>query len=219
MSDHRRRATAFQLGVLFVIALGAAAPAVAATIVSCPNSGGGGDQVTRGFYVQNYNGSTLDTVALTFVTGGGVGSYSVSLTAHAGAYDGPVIGTTQTANFTETGGLATYSFGSAPVVSGSTVAFVMVLTSSPAGGSVFFDVGTCGLGDAACATCPGVFETEDTTPPLSTFRRGSVGLAITGQAPGAGAGQVVPALTPWALAALGVALALVAVGVLRKTPI
>ena len=218
MSEHRRRATAFRLGVVFAVAVGAAAPAVGATIVSCPNSAGGGDQVDRGFYVQSYNGSTLDTVAVTFSTGGAAGSYSVSMTAHAGAYNGPAIGTTQTANFTQTGGLATYNFGSAPVVPGSTVAFVMVLTSSPAGGVAFYDVGTCGLGDPNCNTCPGVFETEDTAAPLSTFRRGSVGVVITGQA-AAAAGLPVPALTPGALAALGVALAVVAFFALRKAPI
>jgi hypothetical protein len=94
----------------------------AQTVVSCPPNGSGGDQVSRGFYVQSYGGSSLGTVQLTYYTDGTAGAYTVSMTARSGAYDGPLIGTqTITVNLTaNTGTLVTFDFGGAPVVPGST---------------------------------------------------------------------------------------------------
>jgi hypothetical protein len=48
---------------------------------------------------------------------------------------------------------------------------------------VAYDSGPCGLGNQPCAQCPNVFETTDTTPPLSSVRRGGVGVVITAPEP------------------------------------
>ncbi len=177
-------------GVVCGIALAvlASAPAGAQT-VSCP-LGGGGDLVDRGFYLQNYTAGSLGAVTLTYYTAGVAGSYTLTLTARDGAYDGPVLGTlTRTFNLTASGGVAaTYDFGFIPVPAGHTVAFAQTLVSGP-GTSVYFDTGTCGLGDPTCTTCPGVVETEGTTAPLDVFRRGSVGLTVA-----AGTVAAIPAL-------------------------
>ena len=198
MKSPRRTGVLVCSVALFVVALQARAQ----TIVSCPLNGGG-DQITRGFYIQNYPGSTLGTVQLTYYPNG-AGAYTVSLTARAGAFNGAQIGSTQMATFTPAGGgtAITYDFGNAAVTPGSTVTFTQVIVAGPS--VLFYDTGPCGLG-AACSSCPGVVETEDTAPPLSVFRRGSVGLTITGT--GAGAGPVVPTLGVWGLVVLAAALA------------
>ncbi len=178
-------------------------------VISCP-LGGGGDEIDRGFYVQNYTAGTIGTVTLTYYTAGTAGSYTLALTMHDGAYDGPVLGTqTGTFNLTASGGTtATYDFGGVPVPLGHTVAFVQTLVTGP-GTIVYFDTGTCGLGDATCTSCPGVVETEATTAPLDTFRRGSVGLTIV-------AGEPIPALGAVSLAVLALAVLVAGVAALRR---
>src|SRR5262249_25615208 len=101
------------------------------------------------------------------------GTYMITLTAHSGAFNGAQVGSPQTASVSLTPGTmtpVTFTFGGAPVAPGSTLAF----TQSATGGNVFFDVGPCNPG--SCSSCPGVIETVDTAPPLSTVRRMSVGV-------------------------------------------
>ena len=173
--------------------------AQAATLYSCPNSGAGGDQVTRGFYVTNYPGSTLDTVTLAYSEGSGDGAYTVSLTARLNTYGGTIVGSTQTQvlNLTGPEAIATFNFGGAAVPAGSTVTFSQVLVSGPVVSPVlFYDVGT--------GPCANITQTNGTTPPLDSFRRDSVGVTITGSTtvvpPVASA--PVPTLSPSALALL-----------------
>jgi hypothetical protein len=156
-----------------------ATPAAAqGTVVTCPFSGSGGDLIERGFYVSNYPGTNIRSVTLrysAFVEG----TYLIALNAHLGSYDGPVIGAAY-GQATLTGGLVqeevVFQFGGAPVPTGSTIAF----TQNGGGPSaLFYDIGLGGLGDPSFAGCPGVVETEGTTPPLDEFRRGSVGVIIT----------------------------------------
>lgn len=188
------------------------APAAGGQVLSCP-LGGGGDQVTRGFYVTNYVGSTLGTVHLTYYTNGTAGAYTISLTARSTTYAGALIGTKQViiSPSDSSGTEAVFDFGGTPVVPGSTVTFAQSVVDAPAGGVLFYDTGTCGLG-APCGTCPNVFETEDTTPPLSTLRRDSIGLTIGGSAAPA---ATVPALSGVGLFLLAAALASAALLVLR----
>jgi hypothetical protein len=143
--------------------------AVANVVVSCPASGGGGDLTDRGFYVTGYGAGTLGTVTLQY-SAHTVGIYTVSLTANAGAFNGPLIGTWTASAAVATSGDTpiTFNFG-APVSLGSTIAFTQALVSGP--GSLFFDTGSGG--------CPGVTETNGTLPPLDTPRRDSVALVIT----------------------------------------
>ncbi len=158
------------------LVIGLHAFAGAATLVSCPNLGDSGDLTDRGIYVTDYPGTTLGTVTFSYDTDV-AGSYTVSLTARSGTYNGTEIGSTQTVTaMVPTSGEVSmmFDFGNAPVTPGSTVTFTQTLVSGP--GSLYFDTGPC---EDSCSSCPGVFETEGTNPPLDVFRRGSVGITIT----------------------------------------
>jgi CARDB protein len=153
----------------------AAAPT---TIVSCgPYTGG--DLITRGFYVPNYPGASLAAADL-FLSSTTAGSYTFSLTARSGAYNGPVIGSGQaTVTLSSTSSsfaLTTFDFPSPAVTRGSTVAFLLTMVSGPST-TAFFSVVATFAGDPACQ----VTETEDTSPPLSTVRRNGVYINIRGR--------------------------------------
>jgi hypothetical protein len=142
-------------------------------IFSCPFEGSGGDLLFRGFYIQSFPGVNLGTVQLRY-SSSTPGDYTASMTARLGTYDGPIIGSTETINFHLTGSfsdqtMVTYDFGGAPVPSGSIVTFSQVLLSGS--DSVFYDVGV--------GPCPGIVQTDGTSPPLDMFRRDSVGVTIT----------------------------------------
>lgn len=179
----------------------------AATLNSCTYPGAGGDYIDRAFYVPNYTGVNLQQVTLQISTST-TGSHTFSLTAHSGTFDGPVIGTaSSTVNLTAgTGSFApvVFDFGTAPVSLGSTVAFVITRTAGPAGFQYFRTFGSFS-GDP---TCP-VVETEDATPPLSTFRRQGIDVVITGDLQTAASVASVPTMNEWgmiifiALAGLG----------------
>jgi hypothetical protein len=148
------------------------------TVVSCPfNSLGGDDKLSRGFYVQSYPGTNLGTVQMTYWTSV-AGSYTISMTARDETYDGPIIGTTQMVTVdlpASTYVTATFDFGGAPVISGTTVTFSQAEGSGP--GSAYYNTGPCGF-DLNCTTCSGVYQTSGTTPPLDTVRRRSVAVTI-----------------------------------------
>ncbi|MEA2693555.1 MAG: hypothetical protein QOJ16_2942 [Acidobacteriota bacterium] len=152
----------------------AVAPLLAAsTVVSCPFSTGG-DDIGRGFYLQSYAGSNLRTVSLAY-TANVAGTYTITLNAHRGAFNGPLLGSRSVA-VTLNPGLFTvvnFDFGGVAVPTGATLAF----SQSATGGQVFYNVGPCSPG--SCSACPGVVETNDTTPPLSTAIRQSVGVTVT----------------------------------------
>jgi hypothetical protein len=187
----------------------AAASVQAQTTFSCPmDPGSAGDLTDRGFYVTNYNGSTLKTVTVQ-AWAGTAGSYTVAIVAHSGTYDGPVIGSAST-TVTLPGSSPSitpiaYNFGTVPVVAGSTVAFVQSVTSGP-GTSVFVNTGL--------APCSDVTETEGTAAPLDTFRRNTYGVLITGDPPTI---RAVPALSTGTLAVLALLLGVGAtLGVRRR---
>jgi plastocyanin len=147
------------------------APAAAETVVSCPfeNAGGGDSTNSEGFYLSNYPGSNLDKVTMEF--GAIAGSYTFTLTARLGAFDGPVIGAKTVPVTLPSGDPATpvtFDFGAVAVAPGSTITFYPTKTGPH---QAFFNTGT--------GPCPGVTETEDIAPPLSTVRRDSVGLTVT----------------------------------------
>ena len=101
------------------------------------------------------------------------------MTARDGAYDGPMIGTAQTVTVdlpTSTYITATYDFGGAPVIPGTTVTFLQAKVSGP--GSAYYNTGPCGF-DLNCTTCSGVYQTSGTAPPLDTVRRRSVAVTVT----------------------------------------
>lgn len=150
--------------------------------------GAGGDEISRGFYLPSYPGSTLRQVRLYFSADTG-GSYTLSLTARGGTYDGTILGTS-TATVTLPSDRSTFTaadfiFPNIVVTAGSTVTFAIGVVSAPSGavpGQPFYNTGPCSafLGNMSCSVSPAVIETEGTTPPLDIFRRGSVAVRILG---------------------------------------
>jgi hypothetical protein len=120
----------------------------------------------------------------------------VTLTARLDTYDGPILGSNAQSffPFIPPGSVntVTFDFGGVAVPAGSRVTFAQVVDVVPLGGSLTIDPGPCAVGDAACGSCPLFTETEDTTPPLSTFRRRSVAAVIATS--GGAAAASVPAL-------------------------
>jgi hypothetical protein len=108
------------------------------------------------------------------VSGGAAGNYTLSLTAHANAYNGPLLGTDQETvaldGNTSDGVNVTFYFPSATVAKGGTVCFSLAVVAGPVG-TVYYSIG---------GGCGNVIETEGTTPPLDSFRRNGVYLIVTG---------------------------------------
>jgi Ca2+-binding RTX toxin-like protein len=159
--------------------------ATAQTVVSCPFSNSGADSLSHGFFVTQYSGTNLDQVTLQYLTNT-AGAKAITLTARAGTYDGPIIGSPTVAAtlpmnmFTP----VTFGFGGVAVAQGSTITFSQ---TSVGAGTLFYDTGV--------GPCPGVIQTTGTTPPLDSFRRNSVGLTITQVPPAPGGGGGTP-VTP-----------------------
>ena len=162
-------------GALIVTA--SATTANAELLASCGFSAAGavnGDNISRGFYLSNYPGQSLRSLKLRHAASA-AGNYQITVTARLGGYAGTVIGEPYTATValgTGVGTDVTYQLGDMPVTPGSTITFSMT-ASGP--GTVFYDV----LVPSACAN---VVETEDTSAPLSTFRRDRIGYEVYGRA-------------------------------------
>lgn len=174
-----KRITLFLLiSTLFIGAVLSAAAAPTADVtpitLSCAFSGGG-DQITRGFYVTGFPAEYLDTVTLRYYPfGAPAGVTGMTLVARLSTYSGTVLGTASvSADFTSTHTL-TYDFGGVPVPMGSTVTFTQIPDgySAPPDGYVFYDTGS--------GPCAGLTETQGTIPPLDGYRRDSIGTIITG---------------------------------------
>ena len=148
------------------------------TLITCTGTPGG-DETFRGFYVPSFPGTLLDRVTL-HVSSRTAGTYTLAVVAHGGAYDGPVIAfDSETVTLTaddQANVATTFTFPSSPVTQGSTVAFTVRTINGPSGGIVFYSVP---VDDASCP----VTQTNDTTPPLSTFRRHGVNVQIEGAGP------------------------------------
>ena len=158
------------LALLAVAALSfAAAPTHAAVTVECSFIGGG-DDISRGFYVDNYPGTSLRTVTLSHAAAT-AGERTITLTVRLATYDGTFLGIASVTRDITTGMAKTvFDFGNIAVAPGSRITFQQALIAG-AGGVVF---------DTGIGPCPAVTETDDTAPPLSTFRRQSVGVIVTG---------------------------------------
>ena len=157
---------------------------ITSVLVNIAPAAGAGDLISSGFYLPSYPGSTLSQATLAF-SSGTAGTYTFSLTAHAGAYDGPVLGTSQASvsldGVQNDTGLASFGYPEVAIPSGSTVAFVVQEVSGPNNGDILYSVSSCGVNDSSCAIPgPQVTETNGTTPPLDTFRRNGVGLKLLG---------------------------------------
>jgi hypothetical protein len=149
--------------------------------VTSPAAGGGGDFIFRGFYLPNYVGTGLVQATLNF-SAAVAGDYTITLTAHSNTYDGTVIGSSTTTvtlpanvgTFVPT--IFNFPSPATRIAPGSLVAFTMALVSGPS--DPYFAVSSCGLNDPTCTTGGPAVETEDTTAPLSVFRRNGVVLTL-----------------------------------------
>lgn len=152
---------------------------------NCPLGGGGGDGLARGIILDDFPADTLGRVELNYnVTVPGY--YRIDLTARQGAYNGAVIGQGSvvfTVSDTSETVAATHEFRGAPVRPGSSVMFTHEVVVSPPGGSVFYDVGPCGVSAPDCDACPDVFQTSGTEPPDDSVRRNSVAIEVTPSLP------------------------------------
>lgn len=150
------------------------AQATAGNPVSCPFSRIQGASIFDGFYVIGYTGNNLGKVTLGYGTTGAA-PYELSLTARRNSYDGPQIGTTQTAivDLPASGeAFVTFDFGGAPVTPGDTITFTQTASSlGTISGEVFYDQGD--------VTCANLFETQGTPPPLGSISRQGVGITIS----------------------------------------
>jgi hypothetical protein len=155
-------------------------------VASCPFSGQGFAGLEHGFYVTGYPGTNLALVTLGY-SATAPGLFSISLTARRNAYDGPMIGVTQTATVHVPAPpaeiLATFDFGGAPVTPGDTVAFTQIgrelSADNDSFGNLFYDAGR-----GSCSNS--IFETEGTSPPLDAVRGAGVGVAIYAKNPPSG---------------------------------
>jgi hypothetical protein len=136
------------------------------------------DLLSRGIYITGYPGNNLAQVELAYVASNGHhGQYAISLTARRGSFGGPIIGSTQTVTVDDVGDIAGgaysfvfFDFGGAPVTPGDTITFTHTFEqqSGTSGGELYFNVGG--------GSCPGVFETNATNPPLDTVIRDSAAI-------------------------------------------
>jgi|tagenome__1003787_1003787.scaffolds.fasta_scaffold20874043_3 hypothetical protein len=166
------------VGVL-LLAIAGTSSAVAASSTHfvaerCPFSHEGLDHLWRGFSVSHFSAHNIHSVTLGY---GGSGPHTVTLIARSKRYKGPLIGkSTETFNLGADGyKKVTFSFADVPVARGSRVTFVQ---HDARHGPIFYDVGKGGIGDETYDRCPGVTETNGGAPPLSHFRRASVGVVI-----------------------------------------
>jgi len=165
------------IGEITFLATGVTATA----LIDCQTTGAtGGDQLDRGFYIPDYSGATLQRVELSF-SADAAGDFTISLTARANTYDGPVIGTATAAvtlsadrtTFVQ----GTFDFSSAPVAPGTTVTFALAQVSGPST-VVFYEVPSAGN-----EACP-IVQTNGTEAPLSTVRRNGVEVRVFGSTSG-----------------------------------
>jgi hypothetical protein len=143
-------------------------------LITCTDSSGlSGDLYYRGFYVPSYPGTSLSTVVL-YLHAIEAGTYNMTLTARAGTYNGTVIGS-RTIEVILSSSFASptyFSFSQRPrVTRNSRVTFALTLNEGPT--DVVYDETQTPSG------CP-VVQTNNTTPPLSTFRRNGIAVLIYG---------------------------------------
>jgi hypothetical protein len=163
---------------LSLLSVGALSAQLFVPTVSCPLAGTATASPDNGFYVTAYPGNRLSQVTLGY-TATAAQRFGISLTAHRNTYDGPIIGSTQTANAdVPTSGeiLVTFDFGSAPVTPGDRIAFTQTFVNyGPRGAWLYYDGGN--------GPCGGVFQTLGTAPPLGGPIQGSAGVTITQTTP------------------------------------
>lgn len=155
--------------------------AAPAPLVDCGDKAGVRDDYDRGFYIERFPGLFLDSVSLWM--GGPAASRTITLTARAGTFDGPLVGTATTeVDLTPASQEVVFDFGHI-VAPRTLVAFSITVAGDVPDHLVGFSAGGYSSGDEI-TDCP-VVETSDTSPPLSEFRRPGIAIVITGEEPAA----------------------------------
>jgi hypothetical protein len=133
-------------------------------VVACPfSASGGGDNLSRGFYVSNYAANNIHTVTLGYE---GSGRFTITLAAHKRRYDGAVLGRVRaTVRVSTDTTKVAFDFGNVAVRRGTTIAFKQRAAGN---GDIFYNVGRGNLGDQSYDKCPGV--TETTRPSMILMR-------------------------------------------------
>jgi hypothetical protein len=113
---------------LVAAALAAPAGAGMETLIECPFSDGSGDQIDRGFYIEDFPAPRLDRVLLKF-SGYEPGVYVFSLTARASTFDGDLVGqalsTVPLGGDHSVGQVALFDFHGVPAPQGGIVTFAI----------------------------------------------------------------------------------------------
>lgn len=158
--------------ILLLTTMMLATSASAAVLVDCYEGSGGGDNITRGFYVTDFPGSSVEEVNL-FYTSTQAGERTIRLTMRAGTYDGPVIGTAEVVLDlpASTATEAAFMYAGTDIEPGSTVTFIQELVDGEQ--ELYYSV------SPTDNDCP-VFQTSGTTPPLDTPRRDGIRVRIVG---------------------------------------
>jgi hypothetical protein len=164
----------FRRGSVGLVVDGSAQSPGPRLLLSCPfEPGSGGDNLTRGFYIDDYPGTTLDTITLRF---NGTGVNEIELQARLSSFDGFILGTVNLAPNLTASDEVTFPFNVA-VPAGARIVFLPRLVS----GNATLETGYAFLSEADADTCPRVVETSGRTPPLSSFRRGSISMKVNGR--------------------------------------
>jgi hypothetical protein len=163
-------------------ATGTAPPAV--ELLACPTGDGAGDEVTRAFYHPSYPGTTLKSVTLYLSSNQRASTpttYGLRLIARSGGFNGPLVGTSNTALVSLRGYAsekepATFTFAGEPATTKSgIVTFQFEVTTNPTGAKLFFNLGP----KDGSSTCP-LIETRDARGTLSVVRHQGVAAVISG---------------------------------------
>jgi hypothetical protein len=165
----------FRRGSVAVVIDGSPQSPGSTLLLSCPfDPFDGGDNLGRGFYIDDYPGTTLESITLRF---DGSGPTEIELQLRLNSFDGAILGTINVAPNLTTSDEVVFPFNVA-VPAGSRLVF---LPRQISGTQAFVQTGYAFLGVADTKTCPRVTETTGQTPPLSTFRRGSIAMKVVGR--------------------------------------
>jgi predicted outer membrane repeat protein len=149
--------------------------------VDCMTASTSWSPVSRGFFLEDFPGGSLRKVELLY-QGGVVGWYRISLVARLGSYSGDLIGSVGTEQiWLPRQGPVVFDFEDVAVPQGSTIAFTQAVVQAPVGEpDVSYNDGSCPQSSGeACATCPGLYQTEHSTGALGAIRQGGVAVRIS----------------------------------------
>lgn len=146
----------------------------AEVIVQCPSSGSGGDFLSRGIVLPDYQGNSIDSITLYYYSPD-TNPRTVDLTIRQDTFAGAIVGSTVSESFTPASANSTtevtFDFGGVAVTPGTT----LTLSQSNTGGLLYFNIGV--------GPCDGVYETSTQTDPFN-FHRDSVGITVNGNGGG-----------------------------------